>query len=137
MRIACWCPAYSLPYIIRIMILSLKIYGHKVIDQPIDASYGNLWLTMCFAKLVDALPFWSNEGHYGSGPVLVTKDTILDSYLFWIPICNIIRNIYLVCPPGSWHTAPRILVISWVTGVLGASFHLTFVFWSQFLTQNS
>ena len=52
-----------------------------------------------------------------------------------------IRNTYLVPACSSWHRIPKPctrflnLVISWVLGVLGASFVLIYGLWSQFLTK--
>ena len=51
-----------------------------------------------------------------------------------IPVCDIIRNIYLVSAHGPWEESPKNQVNFWVIAVLGASFLLIFVIWSQFLT---
>ena len=51
-----------------------------------------------------------------------------------IPACDIIRNIYLVSAHGPWEEPPKNRVNFWVIAVLGASFLLIFVIWSQFLT---
>lgn len=50
--------------------------------------------------------------------------------------CDIVRrNIYLVFVSDSWHKAPKTPIISWVTGLKGASFIIIFSLHLQFLTQ--